>query len=97
MWTKCNGFESSYSMGVSFAVIGWERLVGCGLRGGAVAWGVEGSESWWSTSNPQPNTSQPQRPPSPPAMHERINLYGRYDFTNPAPPPTGQLRPLRTP
>ena len=32
MWTKCNGFESSYSMGVSFAVIGWERLVGCGLR-----------------------------------------------------------------
>ena len=42
MWTKCNGFESSYSMEVSFAVIGWERLVGCGLRGGAVAWGVEG-------------------------------------------------------
>ena len=32
IWTKCNGFESSYSMGVSFAVIGWERLVGCGLR-----------------------------------------------------------------
>ena len=47
IWTKCNGFESFYSMGVSFAVIGWERLVGCGLRGGAVAWGVGGSESWW--------------------------------------------------
>ena len=32
-----------------------------------------------------------------PAIHEHINLYGKYDFTNPTPPPTGQLRPLRTP
>ena len=32
-----------------------------------------------------------------PAIHEHINLYGRYDFTNPTPPPNGQLRPLRTP
>ena len=33
-----------------------------------------------------------------PATHKHINLYGRYDFTNPTPlPPPGQLRPLRTP
>ncbi len=32
-----------------------------------------------------------------PATHKHINLYGRYDFTNPTPPPHGQLRPLRTP
>ena len=32
-----------------------------------------------------------------PAIHEHINLYGKYDFTNPTPPPPGQLRPLRTP
>ena len=31
-----------------------------------------------------------------PAIHQHINLYGRYDFTNPTPPPPGQLRPLRT-
>jgi len=28
--------------------------------------------------------------------HDHINLYGRYDFTNPTRPPHGQLRPLRT-
>ncbi len=32
-----------------------------------------------------------------PAIHKHINFYGRYDFTNPTPPPPGQLRPLRTP
>lgn len=31
-----------------------------------------------------------------PTVYEHINLYGRYDFTNPTTPPTGQLRPLRT-
>ena len=45
--TKCNGFESSYSMGVSFAVIGWSVSSDADYAGGAVAWGVEGSESWW--------------------------------------------------
>lgn len=29
-----------------------------------------------------------------PAGHNHINLYGRYDFTNPKPPPTGTYRPL---
>ena len=31
-----------------------------------------------------------------PAIHEHINFYGKYDFTNPTPPPADQLRPLRT-
>ena len=30
-----------------------------------------------------------------PAGHNHINFYGRYDFTNPEPPPTGTYRPLR--
>ena len=30
-----------------------------------------------------------------PASHNHINFYGRYDFTNPKPPPTGTHRPLR--
>ena len=30
-----------------------------------------------------------------PTVHQHINLYGRYDFTNPTTPPPGQLRPLR--
>ena len=30
-----------------------------------------------------------------PASHAHINLYGRYDFTNPNPPPNGAHRPLR--
>ena len=29
-----------------------------------------------------------------PAIHEHVNLYGKYDFTNPTPPPPDQLRPL---
>ena len=52
-------------------------------------------------SNPQPNTSQPQGPTSSPVMHEHINLYGRYDFTNPGatthrptPTLTNALKPL---
>ena len=32
-----------------------------------------------------------------PAIHKHINFYGRYDFTNPTPPPPGQLRLLRNP
>ena len=32
-----------------------------------------------------------------PAIHEHMNFYGKYDFTNPKPPPPGQLRPLRNP
>ena len=32
-----------------------------------------------------------------PINPEHINLYGRYDFTNPTIPPPGQLRPLRHP
>ena len=31
-----------------------------------------------------------------PAGHDHINLYGRYDFTNPTRLPHGRLRPLRT-
>ena len=58
-----------------------------------------------STPKPPSNTSPKQEPRSPgttlhtlsPAIHEHINLYGKYDFTNPTPPPPGQLRPLRTP
>ena len=30
-----------------------------------------------------------------PAGHAHINFYGRYDFTNPQPPPNGTHRPLR--
>jgi hypothetical protein len=30
-----------------------------------------------------------------PAGHNHINFYGRYDFTNPDPPPTRTYRPLR--
>jgi TnpA family transposase len=29
-----------------------------------------------------------------PTSYSHINLYGRYDFTTPTPPPTGTLRPL---
>ena len=34
----------SYSMGVSFAVIGWERRVGCGLRGRCCGVGSRGGQ-----------------------------------------------------
>ena len=33
----------------------------------------------------------------PPAVYQHINLYSRYDFTNPTTPSPGQLRPLRHP
>ncbi|MCP3994665.1 MAG: transposase, partial [bacterium] len=29
-----------------------------------------------------------------PTSYSHINLYGRYDFTTPTPPPTGTFRPL---
>ncbi len=29
-----------------------------------------------------------------PTSYSHVNLYGRYDFTTPTPPPTGTLRPL---
>ena len=52
----------------------------------------------------RPTSKQPEHTPPDhhlthlsPATHKHINLYGRYDFTNPTPPPHGQLRPLRIP
>ena len=52
----------------------------------------------------RPTSKQPEHTPptiaspiSPPPPTNTSTSYGRYNFTNPTPPPHGQLRPLRIP